>query len=300
MNFLPKRFSRPYPAPGGWRNALISGLVGGVFVALFLFFVRPFGTVISPGKEVFYLWICLQFGLVTLFCALFCGGLTVVFPKIFDEKNWTVGREILYYIFFISLIGSANFVFAHFKFGSGISFSNFLTWQWMTLVVGIFPTVFGVFFKEIKLLRQFSMGAADLTKQIESHPHPQKTPENQSKNQSEKPIILEGDNQNESLRLLPAQVFYLSAADNYVQVYFLENGVLKNRMLRGSLKKMEDQLAENPIFYRCHRTFIVNLEKVLKVSGNAQGYKLHLVETDFLVPVSRSLNEEIKQKFEDF
>lgn len=60
---------------------------------------------------------------------------------------------------------------------------------------------------------------------------------------------------------------------------------------------MEENLAEFPEFYRCHRTYIVNLQKVKHISGNAQGYKLHLENIDTLIPVSRSLNEGIAAKF---
>ena len=56
---------------------------------------------------------------------------------------------------------------------------------------------------------------------------------------------------------------------------------------------MEKQLSDLPQFFRCHRTYLVNLDRVGHVSGNAQGYKLHLEGIDNLVPVSRSLNEEI-------
>jgi len=45
-----------------------------------------------------------------------------------------------------------------------------------------------------------------------------------------------------------------------------------------------------------HRGFIVNLSKVINVSGSAQGYKLHFNTTDIKVPVSRNKSKEIKDK----
>lgn len=289
MNSIFKRLSRPYPSPNGFHNAMTSGVVGLVFVTLFLFFLKPFGTQIEDDERWMYFGICLQYGMVTFGCALLAGLVVLIFPKIFAEKNWTVGREIAFTLFFIALIGTGNFVFAHFQLGSALSFSSFLSWQWMTVVVGFFPTVFGIFMKEISLLRRHAGGAADLTKKIEDHAAANFQP-------TETPILLEGDNQNERLRLLPAQISHLAAADNYVQVFFTENGEMKNRLLRATMRKMEDQLAGNPNFYRCHRTFIVNLNKVERVSGNAQGFRLHL-DSEVALPVSRALNEEIKLKF---
>ena len=82
-----------------------------------------------------------------------------------------------------------------------------------------------------------------------------------------------------------------------MQVFYVQDGQLKNRMLRTTLKKMEDALAEHSQFFRCHRTYLVNLEKVQRVSGNAQGYRLHLEALEETVPVSRNLNEVIQQRF---
>jgi DNA-binding LytR/AlgR family response regulator len=67
-------------------------------------------------------------------------------------------------------------------------------------------------------------------------------------------------------------------------------------MFRSTLKKMEGQLQAYPFFYRCHRAYIVNMNKVVHISGNAQGFKLHLAGLDDTIPVSRSLNEEIGEK----
>lgn len=68
-------------------------------------------------------------------------------------------------------------------------------------------------------------------------------------------------------------------------------------MLRSTLRRMEDALASWPQFFRCHRTYLVNLDKVAHVSGNAQGYRLHLEGLDDTIPVSRNLNDIVDAKF---
>jgi DNA-binding LytR/AlgR family response regulator len=91
------------------------------------------------------------------------------------------------------------------------------------------------------------------------------------------------------------QLLFIESADNYSAFYVFANGQLKKQLLRGSLKKMEEQI-QHPSLYRCHRTYIVNLSKVISVSGNAQGYKLQLEGTELSVPVSRNLGKELKGK----
>jgi DNA-binding LytR/AlgR family response regulator len=49
-------------------------------------------------------------------------------------------------------------------------------------------------------------------------------------------------------------------------------------------------------FFRCHRAFIVNLDKIEQVEGNAQGYKIKLQGAENLIPVSRNLNREFSDR----
>ena len=51
---------------------------------------------------------------------------------------------------------------------------------------------------------------------------------------------------------------------------------------------MEDQLKTVSTIERCHRSYLVNTALVDYVSGNAQGYQLHLKGTDQEVPVGRT------------
>jgi DNA-binding LytR/AlgR family response regulator len=48
------------------------------------------------------------------------------------------------------------------------------------------------------------------------------------------------------------------------------------------------------LLLRC--AYIVNLDQVLQLSGNAQGLRLHLKGIDTTIPVSRTLNNEIRAR----
>ena len=50
---------------------------------------------------------------------------------------------------------------------------------------------------------------------------------------------------------------------------------------------------------KCHRAFLVNLRHVVKVSGNAQGYRLQVGECREEVLVSRAYIRVVKDYFED-
>lgn len=277
--------NQPYPFEKRWPQTLRMALWGGAFVMLFLFFLKPFGTQIREGAEWIYLKYCALFGLVTTAVILIVNAFGLLLPAIFNEEKWRVWKEIVYNVIFVALIGFGNFFLAHWLWNKPLDASSFWAWQGMTFAVGIFPSLIGAFLTQMKLHKKYAAEAAQLSQQV--HPHT---------DFSSQIITLTGENQNETLRLDAHQIAYLSAADNYVQVFFFENRALKSRMLRATLKKMEDALAACPQFFRCHRTYIVNLEKVEKVSGNAQGYRLHLAGVEATVPVSRNLNEAIQEK----
>lgn len=278
--------SHPYPFEKHWPQTFRSALWAGLFVMLFLFLFKPFGTQIREGAEWIYLKYCALFGLVTAVVTILVNGFCLLLPAVFDEEKWRIWKEILYNLFFISCIGFGNLLLAHWAWSVPLGIDSFWKWQLLTFAVGIFPTLIGVFLTQMKQNRHYAVEAARLSRQVQM---PVAAPPYRS-------VTLSGDNQNENLRLDASQIAYLSAADNYVQVYFFENGSLKSRMLRATMKKMEDALAACPEFLRCHRTFIVNLEKVRQVTGNAQGYRLLLEGVEASVPVSRNLSEEVQKR----
>jgi DNA-binding LytR/AlgR family response regulator len=148
--------------------------------------------------------------------------------------------------------------------------------------------------KQMTLYRRFAAEAKEATEEIQV-PDPPAEATISLATAPEK-IFLRGDNQKEELALLPNELLFLASADNYVNVCYRNEGGLKSVLLRGSLKKFEEQLADQPGFFRCHRMYLVNLQAVADVSGNAQGLKLHLLGLEEAIPVSRNLTETVKEK----
>ena len=285
MHSIQTWFLQPYPFERRWGPSLKGAFWAGLFVTLFLFFFKPFGTQISPGAEGKYLLICGYFGLVTVVISLAVNVFCLLLPKVFDEEKWKVWKEILFNLFFIGCIGLGNLLLASILWNVPLNGRTFWVWQGITFAVGIFPAFFGAFWGQMKLSKKYAAEAARL-----HSPEAQHT--------LAATITFVGENQNETLTLQAAQIAYIAAQDNYVQVFFFENEVLKNRMLRATLRKKEDILANWPQFFRCHRTYVVNFDKVEKVSGNAQGYRLHLRGVEETIPVSRNLNEVVRTRFQ--
>ena len=282
---------QPYPFERRVGASLRSAFWSGLFVTFFLFFLKPFGTQVSQGAEGRFLMICAYFGLVTMVVSLAINALCMLFPSIFDEERWRVWKEVLFNLFFIGCIGLGNLLLASFLWEVPLNGQTFWYWQGLTFAIGIFPTFFGAFFGQMKLSKKYAAEAAGL--HLQNRHALTAAPPNAL---SAQPIIFTGENQNETLRLEASQIAYLAAQDNYVQIFYFENEVLKSRMLRATLRKKEDELAGQPQFFRCHRTYVVNFDKVVRVSGNAQGYRLHLMGVEETIPVSRNLNEVVRKR----
>lgn len=95
-------------------------------------------------------------------------------------------------------------------------------------------------------------------------------------------------------------LLYLEAADNYVYIHYLENEKPARLVLRNNLKKLADELAETPLI-RCHRSFMVNSDKVVLIRREKDGLQLELdLPQVVTIPVSQTYMENILVAFSRF
>lgn len=93
------------------------------------------------------------------------------------------------------------------------------------------------------------------------------------------------------------QLLYLESADNYVKIHYLNKGKIAHFMLRNSLKNLDDSLANTPMI-RCHRSYVVNFDKVKVLRKEKDGIYLALDEENIPdIPVSKTYTERVMAKF---
>lgn len=284
-----KILQQPYPF-GEKSNIrlLIQSIGEGTFIALFLIFFQPFGVSEwqDPNKNLYLA----SYGLITVLCGIILRFVVFkTFSKYHSEATWNIGKEILSIMMLILMIAAGNVVYSNliFKLENGIS-----SFFWMLLavmIIGVFPATFGVMLNYIVQLKKYNQP-------IVVH-HTQVT-ESQEVSIL-KNIKLIAENEKDSIELSPESLYFIESSDNYSTVYFEKDGTppagkLHKELLRSSLTRLESQISSENIV-RCHRSFIVNLDKVEKVTGNAQGYKLHLKSPELLVPVARKYSEIVER-----
>ncbi|MGB0524590.1 MAG: LytR/AlgR family response regulator transcription factor, partial [Flammeovirgaceae bacterium] len=97
------------------------------------------------------------------------------------------------------------------------------------------------------------------------------------------------------LEISAHSLLFLKTAGNYIDIHYQLNHQHQTYVLRNRLKNILPILNQ-PNFYQCHRSYLVNLDKVTQVTGNARGLELHLEGFDKqLIPVSRSKSQELEK-----
>lgn len=92
-------------------------------------------------------------------------------------------------------------------------------------------------------------------------------------------------------------LLYIESADNYVNIYYSNKGKFSRFMLRSTLKSIEDTFSDCDLV-RCHRSYVVNFNKVKVLRKEKMGLFLDL---DFdkapEIPVSKTYAESVINLF---
>lgn len=143
--------------------------------------------------------------------------------------------------------------------------------------ITIIPVFYFIIYLEKVLLRKHIQMAGMLSNRLQASKPGEK----------EEIVTIYSKRSRDILEVAASNLLLIEANGNYSKAYYLENNVLKNMLILISLTKAYDQLASHECFSRCHNSFIVNLNKITKVTGNSHGYKLIIPFFDDPIPVSR-------------
>ena len=99
------------------------------------------------------------------------------------------------------------------------------------------------------------------------------------------------------LSLKLEDLYYMKGADNYVEIVYRHNDKHSRYHLRSSLKRLQEELVDTPVI-RCHRSYLVNVEKVKLIRRDPDGLKLVLDSQPSVdLPVSRTYIDEVFKQF---
>lgn len=258
-----------------------------VFIALFMIFFQPFGSASFHGKHKEI--ILASYGLVTFIILVFDFFVVQrIFKKWFDQNSWNIGKQILWGLFIIFTIGTGNFLYS----AAGFSFWSwrlFLSFQIYTLLVAVIPIVGLTLIKRNLLLSKNLKQMDELNRSLKLREiRPEKSM-----------VSLIADNGKDKLEIESENLLYIESIGNYIKVYHIADKNLNISILRCALKRAEVQIKDVPNLIRCHRAFMVNIDKVIHAKGNSLGLRLILEGAESEVPVSRNFSKTLKTRIDN-
>lgn len=295
-----KILSEPFPI-NTWKWYRLRGLGFGLFVFLFLFLFQPFSLNLFDTQKLLY--VTLVYGAATG-AVIVAGGWIFskwIIPRLDDDK-WTLGKQIIWNVLLMVFITLLNVYVTQLMHQMILPFWWWLVMLKWVLMLGILPVAVAELIAYNQHLRHNLKTAIQLSQLVKQQPVAADNSSNlpsASANISHQsftaplpddtgPIILTGENQGEKLELLPDNLLAVQALDNYVNVFWKADDQLQSTLLRNTLTNIADQVSDAVHMYRSHRSWLVNVQRVAGVDGNAQGLKLSVELMDQQVPVSRS------------
>ena len=103
------------------------------------------------------------------------------------------------------------------------------------------------------------------------------------------------------ISIMLENLLYIDSSDNYVTIHYLNKSKLSHFLIRNTLKWMDENLTNDSQLVRCHRSYIVNLDKVKVIRKNKGGIimELDIVNTPD-IPVSTTFYERVMSKFSHY
>jgi hypothetical protein len=279
--------SKEYPAPRPVLKSLIIAVLSGLFIALFLLYFQPFNLHLNTdGNKVFHMSF---FGCITTFVLLvFLFVFPLLLPNLFSDKNWKLGYQMILNMLIIIAIAIFNSIYSNYVNSIPFGWDSYWLILSRTFVLGILPIAFITFvdyYQKVKYSLDLATNILKNKKEI-------------LKDSKEITYQISTDLKNETFSFSENDFNYAIADTNYTDIYILDENTLKKVTYRVTLSSFETQLKESSSLKRCHRSHLVNLNKVKDISGNAQGLKLELINQSEMVPVSRKYIPIVKQFFQ--
>ena len=276
-----------YPAPRPVLKSLIIAVLSGLFIALFLLYFEPFNFHLNTdGNKVFHMSF---FGCITTFVLLFfLYVFPLLLPNLFSDKNWKLGYQMILNMLIIIAIAAFNSIYSNYMNSIPFGWDSYWLILSRTSVLGILPIAFITFSDYYLKVKSSLNSASNIIKNKKEF----------LKDLKEVTHQISTDLKSETFSFKENDFNYAIAVGNYIDMCSLDENTLKKVTYRVTLSSFEIQVKESSNLIRCHRSYLVNLNKVKNISGNAQGLKLELINQSEIIPVSRKYIPIVDQFFQ--
>lgn len=277
-----KFLKKEYYFPRAFRSRIIIATGYGFTILLLLLLFTPFG---MQNIQTFPERLIVGLGYSLIAFLVWVGGLSGL--AVLKINKMRLFHILLFIIAVQFIIGSFSTIYNNIIFRNPYYFEFFRDLQIAVYVTGIIPTMMLLLFLETTFYEHlFTQSERDNTQVAGNNNRTQ--------------ITIEDENPNKNIRLFPDEIVCVSSMDNYIKIKVQHNGEKKKPViLRSTLKKVERNISESDALIRCHKSYIVNLQWVKEISGNALAKKCVMHIGDNIIPISRSKVDVVLKKFRE-
>jgi len=253
-----------------WKATISIATIIGISLGFILVFLQPFDT--SESNIPYKNFKLLGYALCVVFPILFFHPIeNKIYAK--QRNRWFVINEVIY--IGIGLIFIITFCYLYNTFivnsQGEVTKSN---WLYFLRYFGLpFAPILG----PLWLYFRSRFGKIELPDAV----------------QSSVVLHIKGENKEESLTLPYSNFIYAQAQQNYVLIHYFDEGILKQQIIRSTLSKLMTQI---PDAWQVHRSYLVNIDHLKSLEGNARKRIMTFAQPIAQIPVSQKYYEALKYK----
>lgn len=271
-----ENLNQPYPFNNNFKHNLRTiSLVCMGFMLITLYF-QPFGInfLASPRDGYFVLIIGMVSAATLFFNTLILPGL---FPRLFESKNWTVRKELIWNAgIFAALIVGFTLTAIVFRVTSMQSLTLFRSGALALLPLILF-----------NLLNYNHSLKSKVTQVIDSGRHWLAEERKGGHHTSQEQVRIESENGKDIFKNEVKNIVLIQSSSNYVEIFYRDGSLIRKQLIRQTLNNVETLLSKHQNIRKCHRCCLVNLNQITKLTGSSPNYSLQVDGLDFQIPVSR-------------
>ena len=308
----------PHNMSPGNKDTITTRITSTVFTVLAIAIFKPFGLQVWQWIAYIHLLVIGVLGLVSCMASEGILKYIVKKPRSYDHGvDYIIKRNLWFQLINTPLVALLICLYRHFVMsdlvpGNVLSWSNFFE---TLLIIAFCSFAIGLYWRfkyrskylaaeleETRMLNErlqlLQEEAEQRLKDIATDPPREVAPAVQPPVNPApsltSTVTLKGTT-SEMVTLEISQLLYIEAVGNYVKVYHLRDGQVRNDMLRATSKQMEEELNDYPMIVRCHRAFLVNLGQVERIIANSGSMQLCIKHCNESIPVSRSNMPHVKK-----
>ena len=282
-----ENLNQPYQFNNNFKHNARTILFVSMGFILIVLYIQPLGINFLKSEHDGYF--VLGTGLLTA-ATLFLNTLFFpgIFPKMFDPAKWTIREELIWnFWMFLNLFVVFTFMAWLAKTISYTDLPFFRTGALSLLPLILFNLISYNLSLKLKVVNMIDSGKSWLKEEINAF---QNSPAQES-------VHLVAENKKQAFAEEVERVILIHSSGNYVEIYWIDRKLaVRKRLFRQSFINVEKALITSDVMLKCHRCWMVNINKVKKLKRAASGYHLELEGIEFTVPVSRNWIPVFKEK----